>query len=124
MVHTHHSTAIEGSTLTFLETQTLIEKGLTAGGKPLEHHLMVIDHQQAQQLILELADRKEPLNRATIQQVAAAVMRQTGGPTNTLLGNFDSSQGDLRTVSVMAGNRMFMDARKVPAALDTLAERA
>lgn len=47
MVHTHHSTAIEGSTLTLLETQTLLEKGLTAGGKPLEHQLMVVDHQAA-----------------------------------------------------------------------------
>lgn len=46
MVHMHHSTAIEGSSLTLLETQTLLEKGLTAGGKALEHHLMVIDHQQ------------------------------------------------------------------------------
>ena len=120
MVHTHHSTAIEGSTLTFLETQTLIEKGLTAAGKPLSDHLMILDHQEAFQLVLEMASQHEPLNRAGIQRIAAAVMRQTGGQTNTLLGNFDSSKGDLRTVSVMAGSRMFMDARKVPAALDAL----
>ena len=30
MVHLHHSTAIEGSTLTLIETQTLLEKGTTA----------------------------------------------------------------------------------------------
>lgn len=120
MVHTHHSTAIEGSTLTLLETQTLVEKGLTAGGKPLEHHLMVVDHQGAQQLALDWATQHEPLNRARLQAIAAAVMRQTGGPTNTLLGTFDSSLGEFRTVSAMAGSRMFMDARKVPAAVDTL----
>lgn len=120
MVHTHHSTVIEGSTLTLLETQTLLEKGLTAGGKPLEHHHMVIDHQRAQRQVLIWADEHEPLNRARLQAIAAAVMRQTGGPTNTILGSFDSSLGEFRTVSAMAGSRMFMDAKKVPAAVDTL----
>ena len=119
-LHTHQSTSIEGSTLTLGETQTLIEKGLTAGGKPLADHLMVLDHQQALQRVLALASEKQPINRTILQQIAAAVMKQTGGPTNTLLGTFDSSQGELRTVSAMAGSRMFMDARKVPAALDTL----
>ncbi len=32
----HHSTAIEGGTLTALETEIFLEKGLTAKGKPLE----------------------------------------------------------------------------------------
>ena len=67
MVHTHHSTAIEGSTLTLLETQTLLEKGLTAGGKPLEHQLMVVDHQAAQQLVLDWATQNEPINRDRIR---------------------------------------------------------
>lgn len=38
---TLHSTAIEGSTLTFIDTQLLIEEGITPKGKPLEHSLMV-----------------------------------------------------------------------------------
>ena len=32
---THHSTAIEGNTLTQSETQIVIEKGVTIGGKSL-----------------------------------------------------------------------------------------
>jgi len=36
----HHSTTIEGSTLTEGETQLLLDKGLTAQGKPLENSLM------------------------------------------------------------------------------------
>ncbi len=35
-----HSTTIEGSTLTELDTQLLFDEGLTAKGKPLVHHLM------------------------------------------------------------------------------------
>lgn len=120
MVHTHHSTAIEGSTLTLLETQILLEKGLTANSKPLEHHLMVIDHQQVQQQVLALAEAKRPLTLPLLQQIGAGVMRQTGGPRNTMLGTFDTSKGDLRLVSAMADSRIFMDAKKVPGALDTL----
>lgn len=34
---TFHSTAIEGSTLTEMETRLLLDEGITPGGKPLEH---------------------------------------------------------------------------------------
>ena len=34
-----HSTAIEGSTLTEMDTQLLFDEGVTAKGKPLVYHL-------------------------------------------------------------------------------------
>jgi Fic family protein len=123
VVHTHHSTVIKDNTLTLSETQTLIDKGLTAGGKPLTDHLMVLDHQQIQTQVLAWAADREPLNRTRLQEIAAGVMRQTGGPTNTLLGSFDSSKGEFRTVSAMAGNRMFIDAWKVGHAVDQLLKK-
>ena len=45
-----HSTAIEGSTLTELDTQLLFDEGVTAKGKPLAHHLMNEDLKQAYEL--------------------------------------------------------------------------
>ena len=42
-----HSTAIEGSTLTEVETQILFDEGLTAKGKPLVYHLMNEDLKKA-----------------------------------------------------------------------------
>lgn len=36
---TYHSNAIEGNTLTQSETQIVVEKGITIGGKPLKDHL-------------------------------------------------------------------------------------
>lgn len=42
-----HSTAIEGSALTEVETQMLFDEGLTAKGKPLVYHLMNEDLKKA-----------------------------------------------------------------------------
>lgn len=42
-----HSTAIEGSTLTEVETQILFDEGLTTKGKPLVYHLMNEDLKKA-----------------------------------------------------------------------------
>lgn len=120
ILHTYHSTAIEGSSLTLDEVQMLIQSGRNATGKPVVDQLMVVDHQAALHEMLAKAKGRETINRAAIQQLAATLMRQTGGPTHAILGSFDSSQGELRTVSAMAGSRIFMDARKMPAALDTL----
>ena len=119
-MHTYHSVAIEGGTLSLEETKRFLETGLPAAGKPWHHHLMLMDHQLAQEQMLSWAAEREPLNRARLQGIAAMIMRQTGGPTQTLLGSFDSSQGEFRTVSAMAGSRMFMDAKKVPTAVDKL----
>ena len=41
---THHSTTIEGTTLTETETRLLLDEGITPAGKPLLHSLMVQDH--------------------------------------------------------------------------------
>jgi Fic family protein len=58
----HHSTAIEGSTLTILETEIFLEKGLTAQNKPLEHHLMVKDHFEAINFIIKSAGNRQRVN--------------------------------------------------------------
>ena len=114
MVHTHHSTALEGSSLTLAETQTLLEKGLTALGKPLVDHLMVVDHQKALQYVLTVAANKTPLSSALLQEIAGLVMAGTGTPVNTILGTYDIAKGDFRKGGVSAGSRVFMDAAKVP----------
>jgi Fic family protein len=119
MLITHHSTAIEGSTLTLGETQILLDKGLTAAGKPLYEHLMVTDHQAAQEYVIRLARERTPLSVPTLQHISHLVMKNTGGIHNTILGSFDSSKGDLRTTSASSTDgRIFMNAQKIPRALD------
>ena len=53
-----HSTAIEGSTLTELDTQLLFDEGVTAKGKPLVHHLMNEDLKQ----VYDFAKAESELN--------------------------------------------------------------
>jgi Fic family protein len=53
-ISTFHSTSIEGSTLTENEVINLLSYNKTAK-KPMEHHLMVLDHYEALQFCLEKA---------------------------------------------------------------------
>ncbi len=53
----HHSTKIEGSTLTELETQILLDNGLTPKGKPVNDTLMVTDHFKALHFVIEKAKK-------------------------------------------------------------------
>lgn len=55
------SNRIEGSSLTLRETQLVLEKGITIGGKPLRDHLDAINLAAAWKLMLELAEAKVPL---------------------------------------------------------------
>ena len=60
---TYTSNAIEGNTLTQIETALVIEHGVTIGGKKLKDHLEAIDHHDAIRYVREIADhyrRAEP----------------------------------------------------------------
>ena len=117
---THHSTRIEGSTLTETETQVLLDEGLTPKGKPLEHSLMVQDHDQALRLVLQRAEAKTEINVELIQQINARVMKHTGNVYHTALGSVDASRGEFRKGNVTAGGAYFPNYDKVPALTDKL----
>lgn len=120
---THHSTHIEGSTLTEIETQLLLDEGQTPGGKPLAHSLMVKDHYEALQFVLSQAKDKRKITPDFIQQINALVLKNTGSLYKTLPGDVDSAQGQYRLSNVRAGNRYFVDYSKVPALAETLCAR-
>ena len=102
-----HSVKIEGCQLSELETRLLLEDDVVAAGKPLTDHLMVRDHYQAFLLMQELAAQQQPISTELLQQLNAAVMRNTGAVIKTVLGDFDSSRGDLRLVRVFVGQKYF-----------------
>lgn len=109
----HHSTRIEGSTLTEVETQVLINEGRTPKGKPLTDSLMVTDHHTALVYTLEQAKSKAKLSVALLQQINALVMQKTGKVYNTMLGSIDSTTGAFRKGNVTAGTSYFPNFDKV-----------
>ena len=111
-----HSTAIEGSTMTEVDNQLLFDEGLTAKGKNIIEQNMNLDLKAAYERSMELAERHTPFSIGILKQVAALVMRRTGGEIHGLNGSFDSSKGDLRLVNVTAraGGKTYMNFQKVP----------
>ncbi|TAH17817.1 MAG: Fic family protein [Cytophagales bacterium] len=120
---THHSTSIEGSTLTESQVINLLEYGKTATNKPYEHHQMVSDHYLALQYVVAEAQKKSLLNVIFIKEIGAQVMKNTGGFVNTVIGVYDISKGDFRLGSVRAGTRTFPDYAKVPMLIANLCKQ-
>jgi Fic family protein len=101
---TYHSNAIEGNTLTQSETQIVIEKGITIGGKPLKDHLEAINHVEAIDFIRDLAMDERAITEWDIRQIHGLVCKG------------DRGAGAYRTVNVMAAgsNYRYPDAIMVP----------
>jgi len=116
----HHSSSIEGISLTESETFLLLDEKLTPASKPLDDTYLVLDHFNALSFILKTAENKEPLNKNIIKNLSGLIMKNTGGLISCIGGNFDSSKGEYRKVSNYAGNRMFIDYKKVPSFVDSL----
>lgn len=71
---TYHSNAIEGNSLSLQETQMVIEDGVTFQEHSQREHLEAINHAAAYQLVLSLAERREPLAQRVILTVHSLVM--------------------------------------------------
>lgn len=118
----HHSTAIEGSTLTAIETQILLADGITPTGKPLEHSLMVADHHAALMMVLDAVEKKQKITEAFIQRINASVMHRTGSIYETPLGRVNAAEGAYRKGNVFAGTHYFVGYDKVPAMVTQLVQ--
>jgi len=56
---TYASNALEGNSLTELETKVVLEDGITIGGKPLRDHFEALGHSEAFDLLYKLAKKTE-----------------------------------------------------------------
>jgi len=83
---THGSTGLEGNTLTLGETHAVLSQGLTISGKPLSHHLEVVGHSRAIDLIYALCQGGRPvvaddlfnLHRAVQTEVVVDIYQPIG----------------------------------------------
>src|ERR1700744_1715933 len=66
---TYTSNALEGNTLTRVETAIVLEKGITVAGKPLRDHLEATGHQQALGYMRELAGTSDVIREVDIRNL-------------------------------------------------------
>ncbi|WNR43860.1 Fic family protein [Paenibacillus roseipurpureus] len=72
---TYNSNAIEGNTLTLLETKLVLEEGLTIGGKKLREHFEVVNHSEAISYVQDIVNRNMELTEYIIKSIHHLVLK-------------------------------------------------
>lgn len=72
--YTHNSTAIEGNTLTLMETKVVLEDGIAIGGKSLREIYEVVNHKKAYQYVRECIGKGYPLEEGIVKDIHALLM--------------------------------------------------
>ena len=80
----YNSNAIEGNTLTLMETNLIIEHGVTIKGKSLKEHLEVKGQEYALKFLLEVMKQKEEISLRIIREFNSLVMVNGGGTFKTV----------------------------------------
>lgn len=91
--YTYESNRIEGNTLTLRETEMVIAKGLTIGGKSMREHLEAINHHEALLFLRDLVRERRTLSESLVLQLHGLVLR----------GIDRDNAGRYRSVPVMIG---------------------
>jgi Fic family protein len=106
---TYTSNAIEGNTLSPVETTLVIEKGIAVGSKPLKDHLEALDHYDAIRYVRELARRETPFTESDVRNLHKLVMRRSAPD---IAGQY---AGLPRYVRTETGRYSFPSPAEVPA---------
>jgi Fic family protein len=106
---TYASNAIEGNTLTASETQLVIEKGITIGGKTVREHLEAIDHFEALGFIRALANDGRAITETDVCDVHASIVKRSQPALAGLYADHS------RIVLTKTGRHAFPNPAKVPA---------
>src|SRR5271165_1456988 len=106
---TYTSNAIEGNTLTQIETGLVIEKGVTIGGKRLKDHLEAIDHYDAIRYVREIASQSSHLSEFDVRSLDALVLKRSDPD---IAGRYATSA---RFVNTDAGRHAFPSPAEIPA---------
>ena len=72
---TYNSNAIEGNTLSLIETKVVMEDGLTIGGKRLQEHFEVINHAEAISFIEDQVNQTVPLDERTLKTIHHLILK-------------------------------------------------
>jgi Fic family protein len=106
---TYTSNAIEGNTLTQIETNLVIEEGITVGGKKLKDHLEAIDHYDAIRYVREIAQHESPIKELDVRNLHALVVKRADPE---IAGRYADSG---RFVNTDTGRHHFPSPAEIPA---------
>lgn len=111
-----HSTAIEGSSVTFVENAVMFDSGIAPGGRTVYEQSMNLDLKAAYDVAWEIAKAETPMSVHLLKALSAVVMRRTGSSYRTSHGDYDESHGDFRLLNVTAGpdGASYLRWEKVP----------
>ena len=71
---THNSTAIEGNTLSLIETKVILEDKISIGGKKLREIYEIVNHNKAYQYVKGCIAEGKPLDENRIKDIHAILM--------------------------------------------------
>jgi Fic family protein len=112
---TYTSNAIEGNTLTAVETTLVVEQGITIGGKPLKDHMEAIDHYEAIGYVRGLARHAAPLTEMDLRTLHGLIVKRSDPE---FAGRY-ATQG--RFVLTDSGRHGFPSPAEVPALMGDFA---
>ena len=72
--YTHNSTAIEGNTLTLIETKLLLEDKISIGGKNLREIYEQVNHDKAYTYVKDCVEKEIPLGEKEVKDIHAILM--------------------------------------------------
>ena len=125
----YHSNNIEGNSLTFGETKSLLLHNITAQGKPLKDHIEITGHNEAINALVDLTRGDAPLTESFVRQLHTLVLHERyqvdaitadGTPTRRWIevGQYKTGQNHVQTVTGEIFR--FAEPMDVPAKMHTL----
>ena len=111
---TYNSNAIEGNTLSLQETELVINRGLTVGGKSLAEHFEAINHNQAVMQLTDYIQKKQDISIDLILNIHKTIFKNID---ETEAGKFRN-----HNVRIMGAVHLPPDAGKIPRLMDELIE--
>jgi Fic family protein len=100
---TYTSNAIEGNKLTQIETNLVIEQGVTIGGKKLRDHLEAVDHYGAIAYVRAIAGRDAPVTESDVRSLHALVMKRSDPE---IAGSYATSNRSVNTEAAIRFPRL------------------
>lgn len=108
LTFTHNSTAIEGNTLTLMETKVVLEDGVAIGGKELREIYEVINHKKTYRYVKKCIAEKKSLNENIVKDLHAILTE------NIIVGGIYRNE-EVRISGAgftpPAGNEMYMQIK-------------